>query len=397
MTPFLMRLSAGMVKQMVLRLEDQFVKYKYPVDGCSEIHMIWSDTPCWITCWNDTNSYIKGLRSPKIETIVVQHPWMESDCHFADIILPIVTKFEQADLDSDSGSGQFPVLINQRQCVKPIGEAKTHYEAVNLIAKKLGLQDKFTRKEDIEDVKARAFKNSSLAKFITYQEFMEKDYFVAPTDPEWKKYPVGLSGFYNDPDKNPLGTPSGKIEFYSERLAKYFPDDKERPPMPHWVERGVNHDERISSERAKKYPLLQVSNHPRWRMHANCDDISWTRECPTCKIKGLDGYLYEPLWMNPQDAAARGIKSGDIVKIYNERGAVLGGAYVTERIMPGAVSMDHGARYDPIILGELDRGGAINTISPHNTTSKNATGMVVSSYLVEVEKVTLGTDGRMEG
>ena len=68
--------------------------------------------------------------------------------------------------------------------------------------------------------------------------------------------------------------------------------------------------------------------------------------------------------MNTQDAAKRGIKNGDIVKIHNERGTVLGGAYVSERMMPGAVQMDHGARYDPIIPGELDRGGAINTITP---------------------------------
>jgi trimethylamine-N-oxide reductase (cytochrome c) len=86
---------------------------------------------------------------------------------------------------------------------------------------------------------------------------------------------------------------------------------------------------------------------------------------------------------------ARGIENGDVVKIYNERGAVLGGAYVTERIMPGAIYMDHGARYDPIVPGELDRGGAINTITPHNTTSKNATGMVVSGFLAEVERVDL--------
>jgi trimethylamine-N-oxide reductase (cytochrome c) len=93
--------------------------------------------------------------------------------------------------------------------------------------------------------------------------------------------------------------------------------------------------------------------------------------------------------MNPAVASARGIENGDIVKVFNERGAVLGGAYVTERLMPGVVYMDHGARYDPIVPGELDRGGAINTITPHNITSKNATGMVVSGFLVEVEKVTM--------
>jgi len=100
-----------------------------------------------------------------------------------------------------------------------------------------------------------------------------------------------------------------------------------------------------------------MSNHGRWRTHAQCDDISWGREAPTCKVKGPDGYMYEPLWINPKTATDRGIKSGDIVKVYNERGTVLGGAYVTERLMPGVAYIDHGARCDPIIPGELDRGG----------------------------------------
>ena len=156
--------------------------------------------------------------------------------------------------------------------------------------------------------------------------------------------------------------------------------------MPHWIEKGESHDERLSSQRAAKYPLLMMSNHGRWRVHAQCDDITWMREAPTCKVTGPDGYKYEPVWINPAGCCHQGgSENGDIVKVYNERGAVLGGAYVTERIMPGVVYMDHGARYDPIVPGELDRGGAINTITPHNTTSRKATGMVVSSFLVEVE------------
>jgi hypothetical protein len=106
----------------------------------------------------------------------------------------------------------------------------------------------------------------------------------------------------------------------------------------------------------------------------------------TGKVRGPDGYLYEPLWLHPSEAAKRGIRNGDIVRIYNERGAVLAGAYVTERIMPGVAYIDHGARYDPIVPGELDRGGAINTITPHRGTSRNCRGgMVVSGFLVEVE------------
>jgi anaerobic selenocysteine-containing dehydrogenase len=369
--------------------EDQFVKYSYPVEGCSEVHMIWTDSPCWITCWNDSNSYIKGLRSTKIEFILAQHPWLENDCLFADIILPVTTKFEENDIGVDSGNGQFLVMLDEKKCVEPLGESKSDYEAVCLIAEKLGLLKEYTGGKTIEELKTLVFKLSDARKMTTYQELTDKGYFVIPTDPDWQKQPVGMRDFYADPEKYPLETPSGKIEFCSQNLTRHFPNDRERPPVPHWVEKGESHDERLSSIRARKYPLLQVSNHPRWRMHANCDDITWTREVPTCKVKGPDGYLYEPLWLNPQDAAERGIKSGDIVKVYNERGAVLGAAYVTERLIPGAVSMDHGARYDAIIPGELDRGGAINTITPHKTTSKNATGMAVSSFLVEVEKVTM--------
>ena len=132
-----------------------------------------------------------------------------------------------------------------------------------------------------------------------------------------------------------------------------------------------------------------MSNHSRWRVHANHDDVLWTREIPTCKVKGKDGYYNEPLWMNPQDAAVRNISGGDVVKIHNERGAVLGGALVTQRVRPGVVYMDHGARFDPIVPGEFDRGGAINTITPHHITSPHATGMVVSGFLVEVEGADL--------
>ena len=93
--------------------------------------------------------------------------------------------------------------------------------------------------------------------------------------------------------------------------------------------------------------------------------------------------------MHPTDAASVGVVDGDVVKVYNERGSVLGGVRVTERIRPEVVYMDHGANSDVIVsgMGGLDRGGAINLICPTATTSKNADGEVTSGYLVGVEKV----------
>jgi anaerobic selenocysteine-containing dehydrogenase len=286
-------------------------------------------------------------------------------------------------------SGQYDTFFPEAKCIEPIGESKSDYEAVCLIAEKVGLLEKYTGGKTVEELIKLSFENSGLQDRITYEEFNKKGYFVIPTDPEWKNIPVGMSEFCKEPDKHPLKTPSGKIEFFSQNLARHFPDDTERPPVPHWIEKGESHDERLSSKRAGTYPLLMMSNHGRWRVHAQCDDISWTREAPTCKVIGPDGYAYEPVWINPEDASSRGMENGDVIKVYNERGTVLGGTFVTERMMPGVVYMDHGARYDPIVPGEIDRGGAINTLTPHSTTSKNATGMAISSFLVEVKKAGL--------
>jgi anaerobic selenocysteine-containing dehydrogenase len=199
---------------------------------------------------------------------------------------------------------------------------------------------------------------------------------------------VGLRPFYDDPEKNPLPTPTGKLEFYSARIAEHYPDDKERPPIPKWIEKSTMHDERLSSWRAAAYPLLLMSNHGRWRVHSQADDIPWSREVITCKVRGWDGYLYEPCWIHPSEAEKRAIRTGDIVMVSNERGAVLCGARVWERVMPGVAYVDHGARHDPIIPGKLDRGGAINTISGDWITSKRCVGQATSGYLVEVSKVT---------
>ena len=177
-----------------------------------------------------------------------------------------------------------------------------------------------------------------------------------PSDPNWESYPAGMYEFYRRPREEPAQTPSGKLEFESVDLKKHFPDDKERPPVPHWVEKSELHDERIAGKRAEDYPLLCMCNHPgtgcmrRWTTSAGTDEIV------TCKVKGPDGYLYEPLWLHPSEAAKRGIKDGDICKVFNERGTVLVGARVWERIMPGVAYVDHGARADFIVPGRARQG-----------------------------------------
>jgi anaerobic selenocysteine-containing dehydrogenase len=269
---------------------------------------------------------------------------------------------------------------------------------VGEVAKKLGLYEEYAGPLSIREKMKIGYDNMQLEQVISWEDFQDKQYWIAPTDPEWEKVPPGLRLFYEDPEKHPLDTPTGKLEFYSQRLADIFPDDTVRGPLAKWIEKDGFHDERTSSDRAEKYPLLLMTNHGRWRIHAQNDDIPWTREIFTCKVKGWDGYMYEPIWMHPHDAEARGIKNGDILKMFNERGVVLGGALVWERIVPGAVSSDHGARADMICVGgpdgNIDRGGANNLISPLNGISPNCWGMATSGFLVEVQKVTMA---EMEG
>lgn len=371
--------------------EQQWTKHEFPRPGCSRIHMIWTDSPCLVTCWNDGFNFVKAFRSPEIECIVAQQPWLENDCYLADIILPVATKFEMEDICDDTGGGIFTSVYHEYPACPPIGESLNDFDCVAAVARKIS-EDLFMaytgNDKALERVIELFWQGSGVAHLDKDDDFHKKDIFVIPVRKDILEQPVGIHPFAADPENHPLSTPTGKLEFTSTKIKEHFPDDPERPPYPKWIEKGPSHDESLSSERANKYPLLCMSNHGRWRFHANLDDITWNREVPTMKIRAKDGYQYEPMWIHPSTAAERGIEHGDIVKIFNERGTVLCAAYLTQRLIPGVVYVDHGSRFDPIDAESLDRGGAINLITPHNNISKTATGMVVSGFLVEALKVT---------
>ncbi len=372
--------------------EEQWEHHEYPAPGCSKVHMIWSDAPCNTTCWNDSYRFVEALHSPDIEFFLVQHPWMENDTLMADIILPVATKFELNDISDDSGSAVYTSVFRERKSCPAVGESVSDFEAVARVAKKLDekVYMEYTRNEiSDEDLIELFWKGSGVAYLDEKDYFHKTDMFVIPTAYEENiKVKPGLREFYEDPEGHPLRTPTGKLEFTCSTMEELFPDDEERPPYPKYIEKGIYHDESRRSERAKKYPLLCMSNHGHYRFHAQCDDIIWNREIEGMKIRGKYGYQYESAWLNTKTAADRGIEHGDIVKVFNERGTVLCGAYLTEKLMPDVVYVDHGARFDPIEPESLDRGGAINLITPHHITSTNATGMVVSGFLTEVAKVT---------
>jgi trimethylamine-N-oxide reductase (cytochrome c) len=376
----------GHVVAMMPR-DDQFGHYRFPREGEPHLHMIWSDSPCWTTCWNGGNEHIKALRSPNLEFVLYQHPWFENDVQFGDIILPIASRFEVEDVGIDNQSGMYNTIVHCEQCVEPFGEARSDWEAVQAVAAKMGLLDEYLEGRDVKKTVQITFENSRAQNFASFEDFLEKGYVCAPHADDWEDDPAGFYNFYIDPESFPLETPSGKIEIYSNSLAEHFPDEEERRPYPQYIAATDRFHEYREDPKHDEYPFLLVSNHPRWRIHANYDDNSWLREIETCKVVGPDGYAYEPIWINPLDAENLDVQTGDVVKIKNNRGWVLGGVYVTERIMPEVIYQDHGARLDPIEPGVSDRGGANNLIAPSEITSANCAGEVTSGYLVGVEKV----------
>jgi len=380
-------------------VEEQFVKFTYPAPGSSEIHMIWADTVSNVTNWNNTHRWMEAFRNPKIETIVAQSAFLENDALFADIVLPICTQLEREDFSylgllSIRSRKDAPwvegrgcdvnnfIVIYMKKCIEPLYESKSDYEICRLVAKRLGVENEYTEGNTEEDWIRKLFESSLASEYTSFEEFKEKGYYVFKFPDEWTRHP-GLRGFYET--SKGLNTPSGKIEFYSQRLAENFPNDVERPPTARYIAEGETHQESLSSNRAINYPLLMLSPHPRYRFHSQHETVSWLWEIPTYKVP-RDGCYYEPVWIHPKDAEDRSIKQGDFVRIFNERGSVVHAAYLTERMMPGVVRACNGIGYKQVENGKPNVMLPINVITPFNTTSKNAFGIAVNAFLVQLEK-----------
>ena len=391
-------------------LEQQFTEFVYPMPGHSEIKMFYRYGGSFIGTMSDTNKWVRMYQSPKLEFVVNQDCWWSGETGFADVILPACTNLERDDIGEWGACGgytmhassgcNFRIVVRQKKCIDPLWESRSDYTILAGIAERLGLREEYTEGKTELDWAHRYFELSDLPKVISWEEFDRKGYYIVNLPEPYRSTP-SLRWFYegracDTPDPNnpkrktdnscDLGTYSGKIEFVSQSLSRFIPDDAERPPMPHYIPSWEGH----RSELFKKYPLQLVSPHPRFSFHTHYDKhTSWLNEIPTHRIL-KDGYVWWPARIHPSDAGLRGIQNGDIVKLYNDRGAVLCLAVLTERIRPGVVhSYASSTRYDPLEPGKpgsVDRGGCVNLLTSSRMLSKNAPGMTPNSCLIEIEK-----------
>jgi biotin/methionine sulfoxide reductase len=322
----------------------------------------------------DINRLRRAWTRPR--TIITNEINWTTTARLADIVFPCTTPLEREDF---AGGSMDHWLTPMRQALEPFAEARDDYAIFSGLATRLGFEAQFTEGRSAEQWVEHLWnvtrKNASKAGITlpAFDEFREGP----PLDlrPMLVERAQVLERFRADPDKNPLRTPSGRIEIFSATIAAFgYPDCVGHPA---WYEKK----EWLGSPRAERFPLHLLSNQPRTRLHSQLDQGITSQEA---KIQGR-----EPMRINPEDAAARGIRDGDVVRVFNDRGAFLAGVCVSDALRRGVVQIATGAWYDMLDPSDplsLEIHGNPNAVTNDIGTSSLAQGPSPNSCLVEVER-----------
>jgi anaerobic dimethyl sulfoxide reductase subunit A len=308
----------------------------------------------YLTQWPNINKIVQALQA--LEFIVVEEQFMTPTAKFADILLPVNTFMERNDITLGVGGTAFIGSINK--VIEPLGESKSSLQIAVELGQRMGITNLVEREENelLEDFAKREGvpDYSILKKEGTYRLKLPEPY-------------VAFKKQIEDPANNPFTTASGKIEIYSQRLTRI--DIPDFPPIPKYIETWESRNDPL----AKKYPLQLINTHFKRRALSQFDNIPWLRELQC-----------QAVLLSSQDARARNISDGDMVRVFNDRGEMVIPAKVTERIMPGVVDVPHGAWYNPDEKG-VDKGGCANVLTADEYSPSG--GYVYNTALVEVERV----------
>ena len=325
---------------------------KVPVDDDGEpvntklevpIKMLWSYAGnSIVNQTGDNNRSVELLRDDsKCELIVVCDTHYTVSARYADYLLPGTTSAEEADIHPGENAPLMAYGIVSSQAIEPLYECRSVYDICVELSKRLGTEAQFTEGKSREDwmretIDATRENDPDIPDYDTWKQM---GIFRKPADPV-----VSMAGFRDDPEANPLPTPSGKIEIYSDRLRRMnekwefgvfrpeLPGDR-LFPLPEFVETWEG---AVEARQNPSYPLQVIGHHFKGRTHSTYGNVDWLQDAH-----------HQTAWMNPIDASARDIANDDEVFVYNDRGTVKLQARVTERVMPGVMSIPQGAWYDP--------------------------------------------------
>ncbi|RKF20068.1 dimethyl sulfoxide reductase subunit A [Alginatibacterium sediminis] len=340
------------------------------------IKFIWNYAGnCLINQHSDINRTHDILQDENAcEMIVVIDNHMTSSAKYADIVLPDLTTSEQADFCMDGKAANMPYFIYADQAIEPQFESRSIYQICSDIAKRLGTEQQFTEGRTQEQWLRHLYAQTlELDPSLPDFETVRKQGIVKRSDPNG--HYVAYQAFRSDPVNNPLTTPSGKVEIYSEDLA-HIADTWELDegdvihPLPIYVSTSEGWDSPLRNQ----YPLQLTGFHYKARCHSTYGNVDVLKQA-----------AQQEMWINPIDAKNRGIEHGERIRIFNQRGEVRIHAKVTPRIMPGVVALGEGAWYAPD-GNKVDHNGSINVLTSQRP-SPLAKGNPQHTNLVEVQRV----------
>ncbi|MGO9432320.1 molybdopterin-dependent oxidoreductase [Rhodoblastus sp.] len=390
--------------------EAQFAPFTYPMPGYSPIHMIYRYGGSSFSTVTKSGRWVEAYRHESIEFVVNQSIWMEGEAQFADVILPACTSLERWDIGEWCNAGGYAVhsysVLNHRvvtlqhKCIEPLGESRSDYDIFCGVLAKLGLGSVFAEGGRDLDWARRVFDSSDLPKRISWKEFCRKGYYVVPPGevpvPDMRWYaegrkkdipePAPLPSQYAEEFGKGLQTPSGKLEFVPELFKRHTADNPDRPAVNHYLPswEGLR-----ATELAKRYPLQMIATHSRYSFHTYNDGKNSTVNQIEDHRALIAGHRFWLLRLNPADAEARGIRHRDLVKIFNDRGAVICAADIASMVMPGVVkSYEASAEFQLIEIGNetVEIGGCLNILTPDRSQTRGTHSMAPNSCLVQVEK-----------
>ncbi|MDO6586694.1 molybdopterin-dependent oxidoreductase [Salipiger sp. 1_MG-2023] len=329
-----------------------------------------------LICWaggnpyhhhQDLNALHEAWKTP--ETIIVNEPWWTATAKRADIVFPATTPFERDDIGRSSMDDY---LFHMPALVPPQGEARDDYDIYAGLAERLGAGADFTEGRSAAEWIAHLYEG-----FRAGAGDLDLPDLDSLRARNWMRLPIREDGaprslfreFREDPEAHPLGTPSGRIEIFSQTIDSFGYDDC--PGHPTWLPPA----EWLGAATAEA-PLHMVSPQPGDKLHSQLE----------AALADLPGARPETLLIHPEDAAARGIATGDLLRVHNARGSVRARARVTDDILSGVVALPTGAWYgDP--GGQIDPNGNPNVLTRDVGTSRLAQGCSAHSALVEVSRL----------
>jgi anaerobic dimethyl sulfoxide reductase subunit A len=339
----------------------------------------------------------------KVEFVVTHAHFLTTSARYSDIVLPVTTQWERYGYLK----GNREILIWASQVNQPLYEAKDDIWIAAELGKRLGLDatkiDPMPLNQQIfnqvkgskviasdgktmdnlvtitaADIAEMGVQGETQTGRISLKEFRDSGQYQVPRAPGDKLGFIALEAFRKDPVANKLGTPSGKLEIHCQTSADFVKSKgwTEIRPIPVYNKPIEGYEDTFKDFAARvkgDYPLQIYSIHYRRRSHSIFDNVPQLREA-----------FPQEFIMNPADAAARGLKHGDIALIRSRHGKVIRPVFVSQRLMPGVVTLGEGAWAELDDATGIDKAGATNTLCGAIPTGQGTDAY--NSCNVQVEK-----------